>query len=228
MAAEPRHLPTPEGTRAQVRPSLVAVAGPPGAGKTSAVTGVLASCAVSFQPPIVSTRPPRPGEERSGQYLHLTRGEYELRQKRGEFLASYRSFGKHLYGVTRAVLDSVPDGAVPLMEVEPRNIRQLRRDRRVIAVLIIPQHATDLLARLRSRGIPNDGQDLSDRWLGGIDLLEFDEPMDYILINAVLESTISELRGIVEGEWLAAQNSMRMDAVRAVVTDMRALHMTRS
>lgn len=205
------------------RPRLVAVAGPPGAGKTSAVNGVLTSCRVVSRPPTASTRPARPGEDHSGQYSHLTPQEYDRLKDSGDLLASYPSFGLHQYGVTRTALAAVPPGLVPLMEIDPRNIRQLRRSIPVVAVLILPVRAHDMLERLRSRAVRNDGLGLAARWRGGIDLLEFGEPMDYVIINDSLARTVANLRAVVVGEWLAAQARLHGEHTMAIIAQMKRL-----
>jgi guanylate kinase len=210
-------------TREPAHPRLVAVAGPPGAGKTSAVNGVLTSCRVVFRPPTVSTRPARPGEEYSGQYSYLTPRAYERLKDSSDLLASYPSFGLHHYGVTRTALAAVPPGMVPLMEIDPRNIHQLRRHIPVVAVLILSVCAHDTLKRLHSRAVRNDGLGLAARWQGGIDLLEFGEPMDYVIINESLEQAVADLRVVVESEWLAAQAVRRREHTITIIAQMKRL-----
>jgi guanylate kinase len=110
-----------------------------------------------------------------------------------------------------------------MMEIDPRNIRQLRRSIPVVAVLILPVCAHDMLERLRSRAVRNDGLGLAARWRGGIDLLEFGEPMDYVIINDSLARTVANLRVVVEGEWLAAQARLRGEHTTAIITQMKRL-----
>jgi guanylate kinase len=212
-----------QATGGGARPRLVAVAGPPGAGKTSAVTGVLASCEVAFRPRTVSTRPARPGEQGSGQYEHLTPQAYERLRRRGGLLASYPSFGLHHYGVSRDALAAVPPGMVPLMEIDPRNIHQLRRHLPVVAVLILPSRAHEALDRLRARALANDGRGLAARWQGGIDLLEFGEPMDYVIVNSSIEAAVADLAAVVRSEWLAALARPRGAHTGAVIAQMKSL-----
>jgi guanylate kinase len=215
-----------EISRDRKYPDVVAVAGPPGVGKTSAVNGVLEACSVSVRPASLTTRPPRPGEENSRQFDHVTHGEYVKVEAAGDLLASYPSFGKHRYGLTRTALERVPTGVVPLMELDPRNIRQLRQHCRVTSVLIIAPSALDMLKRLQARGPANDEQGLKLRWQGGIELLEFNEAMNYVIINASLRQTISELRAIVESEWLANHASERAIVVQHVLETMKALEIS--
>lgn len=123
---------------------VVVLSGPSGVGKTTLIERLLHESPVRLVKSIsATTRPPRPGEADGVAYYFLSRGEFERRRDRAQFLewAEVHRSG-HLYGTPVSELErAAAMGGWSLLEIDVEgamNVLEMKPDAITLFV-----HATD-------------------------------------------------------------------------------------
>lgn len=130
---------------------LLVISGPSGAGKTTVcrVLGEDPGIEVSVS---ATTRRPRPGEVDGGDYLFLTRAEFNRRRAAGEFIET-ATYGGNCYGTLRApVEEALAAGKVVVLVVDTQGARQLRAAGVAGFFIFLRAPVDELRRRLRMRG----------------------------------------------------------------------------
>jgi guanylate kinase len=182
-----------------VRPSVIVVTGPSGAGKGTLIRLVLEQLPEVEPTVSATTREQRPGERDGREYIFLSLEEFLDRIERGEFLEYVRYVSGHRYGTLRSELDRIrAAGRIPLLELETEGALRVKHEVPRAVTIFISARVEELERRLRERATESAGEideriDLARRQLAQAD--EF----DYVVENDELERAVSELTELVRG-----------------------------
>lgn len=177
--------------------NLFIVSAPSGAGKTSLVSGLLATnneidLSVSY-----TTRAPRPGEVEGEDYHFVSRETFLAMAKHGDFLESAEVYG-NLYGTSQSWIEAeIKSGRDILLEIDWQGAAQVRRTfKSCISIFILPPSLQTLETRLRGRA--QDSAEVIARRLAAAreDVAHIAE-FDYVIINDKLDEALQQLNAII-------------------------------
>lgn len=189
------------------RPLMIVVSAPSGAGKTT-----LCDRLVTEFPKIVysvscTTRKPR-GEEKDGvHYYFMSKKEFRVRVKNGEFLEHAKVHG-NLYGTLEdTVLFAMEEGRHVLLDIDVQGARQLRGSldrmdprhpirRGFLDIFISPPSFEELERRLRSRGT-DDERVIRSRLEIARSEMEQASEYTYRLVNDDLDKAYADFKTII-------------------------------
>lgn len=179
-----------------MRGSVLIVAAPSGAGKSSLVNAVLA-----LEPGIrlsisSTTRPPRPGEDEGQHYHFVSRDEFERQLAEGAFLEHAEVHG-NWYGTSRAAVEPLQASGIDvLLEIDWQGARQVRaKVPDAVSVFIFPPSRTELERRLRARG-QDSPEVIARRLAAAREEMSHYHEFDYLLVNDDFDTAVQELRAI--------------------------------
>jgi len=198
--------------------NLFVVAAPSGTGKSSLVNALLeldSHLAVSVSH---TTRAPRGQEQQGREYHFIDAPQFEAMVDRGEFFEWAQVHG-HLYGTSRlAIQDHLAGGQDIVLEIDWQGalqIKQIFPD--AVLIFILPPNWQELLQRLQRRG--EDGQDVIEQRMRNarIEVAQA-KHFDFVIINALFESALFDLKTIVHSQRLkyAAQARHRPQVFAAL------------
>jgi guanylate kinase len=173
------------------------VAAPSGAGKSSLVNALLARDAAIRLSVSFTTRPPRPGEVDGREYHFVDLGEFERRERQGEFLESAVVHGNH-YGTSRHWIEQQSRQACDvLLEIDWQGASQIKRHfPRSVGIFVLPPSMDALQQRLRQRG--QDPAPVIERRLQAArSEMSHAGDFDFVIVNEVFELALAELTDIV-------------------------------
>jgi guanylate kinase len=188
---------------------MFVLSSPSGAGKSTLARKVLEvddnmSLSVS-----ATTRPPRPSEVDGREYKILSKEQFEEMADRGEFLEHAMVFGNH-YGTPRAHVEAMLiQGKDVLFDVDWQGARALHAaaEQDVVRIFILPPSMAELERRIRARN--EDAEDvIKKRMARSIDEISHWEEYDYVLVNTLLEQTLTQIRQILAAERLKRSRQM--------------------
>jgi guanylate kinase len=182
---------------------MVVVSGPSGAGKTSVCRALKERPGVEFSVS-ATTRPMRAGEREGVDYHFLTRDEFEVRVRRGEFL-EWASYNDNLYGTLRAPMTQALDaGRTFLLEIEVEGTRQLRSQRVPgLYLFIAPPSLAALRERLEKRGTNSRGDidarvRIAEQEIAAATGTVDGRPLyDHTIVNDRLDATIRRVEELI-------------------------------
>jgi guanylate kinase len=191
-----------------MKPLLIVVSAPSGAGKTTLCDRLLAG-----RPDIVysvscTTRAPRGDEVDGVDYFFLSSEEFDRRLANGEFLEHAVVHG-YQYGTPRQmVLEAMAAGRSVLMDIDVQGAAQIRRRVRETAdgdllkagfvdIFIEPPSMDDLRRRLEARG--EDSPDVIARRLRNAEQeMRRRDEFRFRIVNDDLEAAYRRLKASVE------------------------------
>lgn len=177
--------------------SLFLVSAPSGAGKSSLVNALLARIPGISLSISTTTRAPRPGEVNGREYHFTTAEEFLKARERGEFLESAEVHGNY-YGTSKKwIEETMSRGGDVLLEIDWQGARQVREHfPDVVSIFILPPSIEALEERLIKRGQDSETT-ITRRLLGaGAEMVHAAE-FDYVIINEVFETALSEFCAVV-------------------------------
>lgn len=142
------------------------MAGPSGSGK-STLCDRLVGAGLGVSRVITSTtRPPREGEVNGAHYHFFTPAEFDAKIAAGEFLEWAWVHGERRYGTLAAsVLKPLAEGRSLVLSVDVQGVASIRKAaaaqpmlRRALTTVFIVVGRTDLIARIGSRGLDDEGE----------------------------------------------------------------------
>jgi len=186
-----------------MRACLIVISGPSGAGKTSICKALLEQLPDTVWSVSMTTRPPRPGEVDGKSYRFVSHAEFESRVKGGEFL-EFAEYVGHMYGTPRRpVEESLAIGRNVVMEIDVQGGIQVAQQKPdSVRVFVMPPDAQSLRSRLEGRKTEAVEQ-LAKRLAqadGEIAAARDSDCYPYFVVNDVLESTVEEVKRIIEKE----------------------------
>lgn len=193
-----------------VRPLLVLVSAPSGAGKTTLCHRLLQEDDRLKYSISCTTRPPREGEEDGVSYHFLTRSDFEQRIERKEFLEWADVYG-HYYGTLRKTIEDFHgEGFDVLMDVDVQGARLIRRklnalpadDRlaeSLVDIFIAPPSLEELRNRIENRA--SDHPDVIERRMAeAVAEMEAQSEYRFRVVNHTVDQALEELQAILTEE----------------------------
>ncbi len=182
---------------------MLVLSSPSGAGKSTISRALLdrePGLAMSVS---VTTRPPRPGEVDGRDYHFIPVADYERMVRENGLLEHARVFDNY-YGTPRARVErELRAGRDILFDVDWQGTQQLAEKTRedLVSIFILPPSHDELAARLRKRA--QDPEDvIARRMAKAADEMSHWAEYDYIVVNDVLEDSVSSVRAILMAERL--------------------------
>jgi len=182
-----------------MRGNLYIVSAPSGSGKTTLLQNLLRTFrdlrfSVSY-----TTRPPRGGEQNGIDYFFTDRASFLSMVERGEFLEHAEYYGQ-LYGTGRSFVEQqLESGTDVVLDIDVQGARQVKaKSPEAIAIFVLPPSFAELERRLRSRRLESDEAIRRRLEIAKGEIL-FYRDYDYIIVNDILENSISLLESIVRG-----------------------------
>lgn len=176
--------------------SVLIVAAPSGAGKSSLVSALLEQetdilLSVSF-----TTRAPRPGEQNGKEYFFIDQAEFLERQSHDEFLESAQVHG-NFYGTSKRLIQAQIDaGRDVLLEIDWQGAQQVRQQfPDAVGIFILPPSIAALEQRLKQRGQDSD-EVIARRLHNAAGEIAHAHEFDYVIINENFDAALSQLVGI--------------------------------
>ncbi len=182
--------------------NLFVVAAPSGAGKSSLVKALLeidSHLAVSVSH---TTRAPR-GQERDGREYHFVSAEsFHAKVAAGDFLEWAEVHG-HWYGTScGAIEQTVAGGQDVVLEIDWQGALQIKQlFANAVLIFILPPSWDELAQRLNRRG--EDGAAvIAQRLANARHEVEQARNFDFVIVNALFESAVFDLKTIVHSQRL--------------------------
>ncbi|EWS56773.1 MULTISPECIES: guanylate kinase [unclassified Methylibium] len=200
--------------------NLFVVAAPSGAGKSSLVKALLeldSHLAVSISH---TTRPPRGQEVEGREYHFVEEPTFRDMVMEGAFFEWAEVHG-NLYGTSRIAIEQrLQDGEDVVLEIDWQGALQIKRlFPNAVLIFILPPSWDELLQRLQRRG--EDPPPVIETRMANARLeVAQAKHFDYVVINAVFETALFDLKAIVHAQRLKYS---RLRRSKAAV--FRALHL---
>ena len=191
---------------------------PSGAGKTTLARRLLASDPQIAMSVSVTTRSPRPGEVDGKDYRFVDQAGFMAMRDAGELLEWAKVFDNY-YGTPRAPVEAaIEAGRDVLFDIDWQGAQQLQEKlpQDLVRVFILPPSATDLQARLASRG-QDSAEVVARRMAAAAAEISHWPEYDYVIINADLDDSSQRLGSILTAERLKRERQLGlMDFVRGL------------
>lgn len=182
---------------------MFVLSSPSGAGKSTLARKLLDEDANMSLSVSATTRAPRASEVDGREYKFLSKDQFEEMADRGEFLEHAMVFGNH-YGTPRAPVEAMLiQGRDVLFDVDWQGARALRaaEPMDVVGIFILPPSMAELERRLRARNEDSD-EVIKKRMARSLDEISHWEEYDYVLVNTLLEQTLTQIKQILAAERL--------------------------
>lgn len=178
------------------------ISAPSGSGKSTLVHRLLASDSALFFSISFTTRAPRGRECDGADYHFISRGQFEERIIRGEFLEHAKVFDNY-YGTHQSALDrAVQEGKDLVLDIDVQGARQLKvRLPEAVSIFVLPPSRKVLEQRLRTRSQDSEAV-IQRRLKGAAEEVRNYKQYDYVLINREIEKSTKRLESIVQAERL--------------------------
>ncbi len=147
-----------------------------------------------------TTRAPRPREQDGRDYHFVSREEFEVARRRGEFAES-AVVHENLYGTLRSEVDKVlRAGKHVIMDIDVQGARQVRRSYpAAVLIFILPPSGEELNRRLTLRGSESK-EDRIRRLENARKELSAASEFDYVVVNDDFERALAALEAVIAGE----------------------------
>ena len=182
--------------------SLIIVAAPSGAGKTTLVRMLRERDPRVHLSISCTTRAPRPGEQDGREYHFVDVASFVAMRDRGEFVEWAEVHG-NFYATSRLWLEQqVAAGQEVLLEIDWQGAQQVKRlFPEAMGIFILPPSTTELEQRLRGRGQDSE-ETIQRRLTGALDEMRHVKEFDFVIINNDLQAAFDDLRAVVRSSRL--------------------------
>jgi len=182
---------------------MLVLSSPSGAGKTSISRAILAADDNISMSVSVTTRPQRKGEKEGVDYYFIDAERFEAMASGGELLEHANVFGNR-YGTPRGPVDAALEAGRDVMfDIDWQGAKQIEESARsdLVKIFILPPSVAELETRLKSR--KRDPADVvAKRMALAMEEIGHWSEYDYVVVNAVLDDAIAEVRAILTAERL--------------------------
>ncbi len=188
------------------RGRLFIVSGPSGAGKTTLCQN-LSSIIQNLRHSVsYTTRPMRHGEINNRDYTFIKEDVFRRMARRDEFIEWAEVHG-NLYGTSRKRLEAMLDKGIDvILDVDTQGARQIRKKYKDgIYIFILPPSLRALKERLKKR-MCNSKEEIQRRLKKTVYEIREYKKYDYVIINAVFDTAIEEMKTIISSEKLRTDN----------------------
>lgn len=182
---------------------MFVLSSPSGAGKSTLARKLLEADDNMSLSVSATTRPARPSEVDGREYKFLGKDQFEEMADAGEFLEHALVFGNH-YGTPRAPVEAMLiQGKDVLFDVDWQGARALRaaEPQDVVGIFILPPSMAELERRLHARAEDSD-EVIQSRMARSLNEINHWEEYDYVLVNTLLEQTLTQVKQILPAERL--------------------------
>jgi len=185
-----------------VKPLLVVLSSPSGAGKTTIAEDLVGARSDVGRSVSATTRDPRAGEVDGRDYHFLTSAEFARRVTAGDFIES-ATYGGQRYGTLKAEVDRLRRaGRHALLVIEVAGAREIRRQfPGAVLVFLLPPSGEALVSRLASRET-EAAEALRRRLAIASDELGAAREYDYLVVNDDRARAVAEIATILDAESL--------------------------
>jgi guanylate kinase len=191
--------------------NLYVVAAPSGAGKSSLVKALLELDARLMVSVSHTTRKPRGQEQDGREYWFIPEPEFRSMIDRGDFFEWAEVHG-NLYGTSRAAIEArLKAGDDVVLEIDFQGALQIKQlFPTAVLIFILPPSWIELRQRLLRRG-EDAGEVIEQRMVNARHEVAQARHFDYIVVNALFETALFDLKTIVHAQRLkyAAQRRSR-------------------
>jgi guanylate kinase len=182
--------------------NLFVVAAPSGAGKSSLVKALLeldSHLVVSISH---TTRKPRGQEQNGREYLFIDGPSFRRKIEAGDFFEWAEVHG-NLYGTSRTEVEShIKSGQDVVLEVDWQGALQIKKlFPNAILIFILPPSWDELAQRLNRRG-EDEPEVIEQRLVNARIEVAQARHFDFVIINALFESALFDLKAIVHSQRL--------------------------
>ena len=198
--------------------NLYVVSAPSGTGKSSLVNALLEVDSHLQVSVSHTTRAPRGQEQHGREYWFTSKEDFQAMIDRGEFFEHAHVHGNH-YGTSRkAIEDRIQSGEDIVLEIDWQGALQIKRIfPNAILIFIMPPSYEELLQRLNRRG--EDSPEVIETRMANarIEVAQA-QHFDFVVINALFESALFDLKSIVHAQRLkySAQRRNKPNVFRAL------------
>jgi guanylate kinase len=201
--------------------SLIIVAAPSGAGKTTLVRMLMERDPGMLHSISYTTRQPRPGEQDGREYHFIDITTFVAMRGRGEFVEWAEVHG-NFYGTSRLWLEQqIQAGRDVVLEIDWQGAQQLRRlFPEAVGVFVLPPSIGELERRLRGRG--QDTEEVVQRRLAGaLGEMRHVHEFEFVIINTDLQEALDDLLAAVRSARLRfpRQRARHPDVFRFLDSD---------
>ncbi|MEG1810163.1 MAG: guanylate kinase [Clostridia bacterium] len=180
---------------------LVVISGPSGVGKGAIFKGLMQrNPGIKFSVS-ATTRAPRPGEVDGRDYRFMPVEKFENMITNDEFLEYTNVFGTHYYGTPKETVRREMDaGNDIVLEIDVRGAMNIKRVcSKAVAIFIAPPSMQILKSRLVGRHTETQ-EAIERRFKRAYEEMKCIEQYDYIVINDVLDTAVSQVESIIIAE----------------------------
>jgi len=182
------------------RGRLFIVSAPSGTGKTTLCQN-LSSIIQNLRHSVsYTTRPMRHGEVNNRDYTFIKEDVFRRMVRRDEFIEWAEVHG-NLYGTSRKRLEAMLDKGIDvILDVDTQGARQIRKKYKDgIYIFILPPSLRALKERLKKR-MCNSKEEIQRRLKRTVYEIREYKKYDYVIINAVFDTAIEEMKAIISSE----------------------------
>ena len=198
--------------------NLFVVAAPSGAGKSSLVNALLELDSHLTLSISHTTRAPRGQEQDGREYWFVDEASFRAMVARGEFFEWAEVHG-NLYGTSRAAIESrLMGGEDVVLEIDWQGALQIKEIfAHAVLIFILPPSFGELRQRLLRRG-EDSAAAIEQRMAGARAEVAHARDFDYVIINALFETALFDLKTVVHSQRLkfAAQRRNRSQVFKAL------------
>jgi guanylate kinase len=198
--------------------NLFVVSAPSGTGKSSLVKALLELDSRLQVSVSHTTRAPRGQEQHGREYWFTPTDDFLAMVERGDFFEHAEVHGNH-YGTSRHAIESrIKGGEDVVLEIDWQGALQIKKIfPNAILIFILPPSYEELLQRLNRRG--EDSPEVIELRMANA-RIEVGQAQffDFIVVNALFESALFDLKAIVHSQRLkyAAQRRNKSAVFRAL------------
>jgi guanylate kinase len=165
-----------------------------------------------------TTRQPRGQEKHGREYFFVSPQEFDHMVEANAFLEWAHVHGQR-YGTSRkAIEDRIAQGADVILEIDFQGAVQIKKlFANAVLIFILPPSWEELKSRLHNRG--EDASDIIElRLQNAADEMAQAREFDYVIINALFETALFDLKAVVHAQRLKflAQRRARADIFQAL------------
>ena len=199
--------------------NLYVVSAPSGAGKSSLVKALLELDARLMVSVSHTTRAPRGQEQHGREYWFVPADEFQAMIDRGDFFEWAEVHGNR-YGTSRGAIElRLQRGEDVVLEIDYQGARQIKEIfPAAVLIFILPPSWEELLQRLRRSSSSHDGGrmkistaagKITQRMVNAREEVAQARHFDYIVVNALFETALFDLKTIVHAQRLKYSTQRR-------------------
>ena len=209
---------SPAAAEADYPGNLYVVSAPSGTGKSSLVNALLEVDSHLQVSVSHTTRAPRGQEQHGREYWFTSKEDFQAMIDRGEFFEHAHVHGNHYVTSRKAIEDRIQSGEDIVLEIDWQGALQIKRIfPNAILIFIMPPSYEELLQRLNRRG-EDTPEVIETRMANARIEVAQAQYFDFVVINALFESALFDLKSIVHAQRLkySAQRRNKSSVFRAL------------